>query len=88
MSKYKHQTTREYPYGKDFNLVWCVKTKHPERKGDLCRIFKTSYYLNENIIEFMDGKRIIANRNHTFSCNCPSAKIRGIWHEPVKEEEI
>jgi len=47
----------KYPY------YWRVKTRLPERKGQKCRVLVRGK-LNNALVEFEDGYRIITSRNY------------------------
>lgn len=49
--------TDEYPY------YWRVKTRLPERMGHKCRVLVRGK-LNNALVEFEDGHRIITSRNY------------------------
>lgn len=46
-----------YPY------IWRVKTRYPERKGQLCRVLARGK-MNSCLVEFEDGYKTITSRNY------------------------
>ena len=42
---------------------WRVKTRLPERKGQLCRVLVRGK-MNNCLVEFMDGYKVITSRNY------------------------
>lgn len=47
----------EYPY------YWRVKTRFPERKGQLCNVLVRGK-MNNCLVEFEDGFRVVTSRNY------------------------
>lgn len=46
-----------YPY------YWRVKTRLPERKGQLCRVLVRGG-MNSALVEFEDGYKVVTSRNY------------------------
>lgn len=44
--------------------VWRVRTKLPERFGQLCRVLVRSKRMNSALVEFEDGYKVITSRNY------------------------
>ena len=48
---------------KDYPYIWRVSTRHPERKGQRCRVVIRGG-MNSALVEFEDGFYIITSRNY------------------------
>lgn len=46
-----------------YSYYWRVKTRLPERKGQLCRVLVRGR-MNSCLVEFTDGYRVITSRNY------------------------
>ena len=46
-----------------FPYYWRVKTRHPERKGQLCRVLIRGK-MNSCLVEFTDGFLTVTSRNY------------------------
>jgi hypothetical protein len=55
---------------KDQLYIWRVKTRHPDRKGSLCRVLVRGK-LNSCLVEFVsDGLKIVTSRNYVRKVEC------------------
>lgn len=46
-----------------YPLIWRVKTRLPERKGQACRVICESLRMNSVLVEFHDGTRVVTSAN-------------------------
>ncbi|HEY8256225.1 MAG TPA: hypothetical protein VIG08_01065 [Gemmatimonadales bacterium] len=49
--------------GTAYDRVWRIKTRLPERKGQVCRILVRSRRMNSCLVEFEDGYRVVTSRH-------------------------
>jgi hypothetical protein len=47
-----------------YPLVWRVKTRLPERKGQPCRVLKRAKRMNTVLVEFADGYQVTTSGNY------------------------
>jgi hypothetical protein len=45
-----------------YPLVWRIRTRLPERRGQACRILVRGRRMNSVLVEFSDGFRVVTSR--------------------------
>lgn len=44
--------------------VWRVRTRHPERYGQSCRVLARARRMNSILVEFADGMKVVTSRHY------------------------